>query len=63
MNGLRLGTPELVRWGVTEDHVAELAGLLKRLNRHGAGEQAQQEQNNHVTAGHSGYSNRVLFSV
>jgi glycine hydroxymethyltransferase len=30
MNGLRIGTPELVRWGVTEDDVAELAGLLKR---------------------------------
>ncbi|MEO3428409.1 aminotransferase class I/II-fold pyridoxal phosphate-dependent enzyme [Pelagibius sp. CAU 1746] len=30
MNGLRIGTPELVRWGVTEDDVAALAGLLKR---------------------------------
>ena len=29
MNGLRIGTPELVRWGVTEEHVAELARLLK----------------------------------
>ncbi len=28
MNGLRIGTPELVRRGVTEDHVAELARLI-----------------------------------
>ncbi len=30
MNGLRIGTPELVRWGVTEDHVPELAKLVAR---------------------------------
>ncbi|MGD1879706.1 MAG: serine hydroxymethyltransferase [Kiloniellaceae bacterium] len=30
MNGLRIGTPELVRWGVTEEHVPELARLVKR---------------------------------
>lgn len=28
MNGLRIGTPELVRWGVTPDHVPELARLI-----------------------------------
>jgi len=30
LNGLRIGTPELVRWGVTEDDVAELAKLIAR---------------------------------
>ncbi len=28
MNGLRIGTPELVRWGVTPDHAPELARLI-----------------------------------
>lgn len=28
MNGLRIGTPELVRWGLTPDHCAELAQLI-----------------------------------
>ncbi|MEM6578754.1 MAG: aminotransferase class I/II-fold pyridoxal phosphate-dependent enzyme [Pseudomonadota bacterium] len=28
MNGLRIGTPEIVRWGVTEDHVDTLAELI-----------------------------------
>ncbi len=28
MNGLRLGTPELVRWGVTSERVGEIAALL-----------------------------------
>ncbi|WP_338549700.1 serine hydroxymethyltransferase [Roseovarius phycicola] len=28
MNGLRIGTPELVRWGVTPDHVPDLADLI-----------------------------------
>lgn len=28
MNGLRLGTPELVRWGVTPDHIAEIADYV-----------------------------------
>ena len=28
MNGLRIGTPELVRWGVTPEHVPELAALI-----------------------------------
>ncbi len=27
-NGLRLGTPEIVRWGMTAEHMAELGGLL-----------------------------------
>lgn len=30
MNGLRLGTPELVRWGVTADDVPRLAGYIAR---------------------------------
>lgn len=30
LNGLRIGTPELVRWGVTEDHTKTLAGLISR---------------------------------
>ncbi|MEM7596229.1 MAG: aminotransferase class I/II-fold pyridoxal phosphate-dependent enzyme [Pseudomonadota bacterium] len=28
MNGLRIGTPELVRWGVTPDHANDLARLI-----------------------------------
>jgi len=28
MNGLRLGTPELARWGVTSDHAERLADLI-----------------------------------
>jgi glycine hydroxymethyltransferase len=28
MNGLRIGTPELVRWGVTVNDIPALAGLL-----------------------------------
>ena len=28
MNGLRIGTPELARWGVTPDHAPELASLI-----------------------------------
>ncbi len=30
MNGLRLGTPELVRWGVGEDDIAGIAALVAR---------------------------------
>jgi len=30
LNGLRIGTPELVRWGVTTDHAKKLAGLIAR---------------------------------
>ena len=33
MNGLRFGTPELVRWGVTTDRVAEIASLIARALR------------------------------
>lgn len=28
MSGLRLGTPEAVRWGMTPEHMAELGGLI-----------------------------------
>ncbi len=30
MNGLRIGTPELVRWGVTPQNVSEIAALFAR---------------------------------
>ena len=30
MNGLRFGTPELVRWGVEEEHTPQLASLVAR---------------------------------
>ncbi len=30
MNGLRIGTPELVRWGMTPDHAPRLASLIAR---------------------------------
>ncbi len=30
MNGLRLGTPEIVRWGMTAADMPELAGLIAR---------------------------------
>lgn len=30
MNGLRIGTPELVRWGMTTADASQLAGLIKR---------------------------------
>ena len=33
LNGLRIGTPELVRWGVTRDTVGEIAGLVARALR------------------------------
>jgi glycine hydroxymethyltransferase len=33
MNGLRFGTPELVRWGVTVDRVGEIAALVARALR------------------------------
>ncbi|MEH6361202.1 MAG: serine hydroxymethyltransferase, partial [Amylibacter sp.] len=33
MNGLRFGTPELVRWGVTADRVDEIAALVARALR------------------------------
>ena len=30
MNGLRFGTPEIVRWGMTEKDMPELAALIAR---------------------------------
>lgn len=30
LNGLRIGTPELARWGVTHDHAKQLAKLIAR---------------------------------
>ncbi len=30
LNGLRIGTPELVRWGMTSDHAPRLADMLAR---------------------------------
>ena len=30
MNGLRIGTPELVRWGMTSKDAPRLASLIKR---------------------------------
>lgn len=40
MNGLRIGTPELVRWGMTTTDASQLAGLIKRgLNGDDAGQE------------------------
>ena len=33
MNGLRIGTPELVRWGVTTEDATRMAGLIARALR------------------------------
>lgn len=33
MNGLRIGTPELVRWGVTPDRIGEIAALVAKALR------------------------------
>jgi len=33
MNGLRIGTPELVRWGMSEEHMPELARLIAEALR------------------------------
>ncbi|MDN3718529.1 hypothetical protein QW131_03045 [Roseibium salinum] len=33
MNGLRLGTPEIVRWGMTEEDMPELARLIAKALR------------------------------
>jgi glycine hydroxymethyltransferase len=30
MNGLRFGTPEIVRWGMGPEHMPELAALIQR---------------------------------
>ena len=43
MNGLRIGTPELVRWGVTEAHCAELARLITLALRSNAREDLASE--------------------
>jgi glycine hydroxymethyltransferase len=43
LNGLRIGTPELVRWGVTEAHTKQLAGLIARaLNTNDEGPLARE---------------------
>jgi len=31
LNGLRIGTPEIVRWGMGPEHMPELAGLIARV--------------------------------
>ena len=36
MNGLRIGTPEMVRWGVTPEHTDELAALIAKALRSNA---------------------------
>ncbi len=38
MNGLRIGTPELTRWGMTGVHAKRLAGLIIKALRSGAPE-------------------------
>ncbi|GGG81372.1 serine hydroxymethyltransferase [Salipiger pallidus] len=38
MNGLRIGTPELVRWGMTPDHAPRLAALIATALRGGTPE-------------------------
>jgi glycine hydroxymethyltransferase len=38
MNGLRIGTPELVRWGMSEEHMPELARLIAAALRANAPE-------------------------
>ena len=38
MNGLRIGTPEIVRWGVTEADIPEIAALLARALKSNAPE-------------------------
>ena len=43
MNGLRIGTPELVRWGVTEAHCTELARLIALALRSNAPEDLASE--------------------
>ena len=43
VNGLRLGTPELVRWGMTPDHMPRLAGLIAAALRSEVPEQLAPE--------------------
>ncbi|MGI9382824.1 MAG: serine hydroxymethyltransferase, partial [Methyloligellaceae bacterium] len=31
VNGLRIGTPEIVRWGMGPEHMADLAELMARV--------------------------------
>jgi glycine hydroxymethyltransferase len=31
LNGLRMGAPEITRWGMTPEHMPELAGLIARV--------------------------------
>lgn len=38
VNGLRLGTPEIVRWGMTVDHMPRLAGIIAGALSSGAPE-------------------------
>lgn len=38
MNGLRIGTPELVRWGMTAEHAPKLAHLIAKALRSNAPE-------------------------
>ena len=40
MNGLRFGTPEIVRWGMTERDMPELAALIARALRSNADSEA-----------------------
>lgn len=43
MNGLRIGTPELVRWGVTSQHAPEMARLIATALRSNAPEALAKE--------------------
>jgi glycine hydroxymethyltransferase len=43
MNGLRFGTPEIVRWGMTEADMPELAGLIARALKQESPEQVAAE--------------------
>ncbi|WP_439143703.1 serine hydroxymethyltransferase [Planktotalea sp.] len=43
MNGLRIGTPELVRWGVTPEHADQLAALIAKALRANAPQDMAQE--------------------
>jgi glycine hydroxymethyltransferase len=43
MNGLRIGTPEIVRWGVSEADIPEIAALLARALKSNAPEDMASE--------------------
>ncbi|WP_170379781.1 serine hydroxymethyltransferase [Ruegeria atlantica] len=50
MNGLRIGTPELVRWGITTADAGQLAALIKRgLNGENVGEEVASWRRNFDT--------------